>query len=187
MLLPTGVAFAASLVFVLFLGWFNPLLALLEALLIGLAGVALPWLLNRLGAPSGQRINQLSSDLRASLVNDLQGMGELLIDGADRRHAERIERLSRELAQAQTRMSRLDGLAQGAVGFCANLAMWLIALSAIPMVRNGELPPAHLAMLALFTLASFEAIAPLPAAFQGLGETLAAARRTTLTLSINGL
>jgi ATP-binding cassette subfamily C protein CydC len=74
-------------------------------------------------------------------------------------------------------MNQLDGISQGAVGLCANLAMWLITLSAIPMIRASELPPVHLAMLALFTLASFEAIAPLPAAFQNLGETLAAARR----------
>ncbi len=177
LLLPTLVAFASSLVFVIFLFWFSPRLALIEAALLGLAGVALPLLLNRLGAPTGERINHLSSDLRTCLVNDLQGMGELLIDAADVRHARRLERLSLDLSQAQTRMSQLDGIAQGAVGFCANLAMWLIAISAIPMVRSGELPPVQLAMLALFTLASFEAIAPLPAAFQGLGETLAAARR----------
>ncbi|MEJ2396074.1 MAG: thiol reductant ABC exporter subunit CydC [Candidatus Thiodiazotropha sp.] len=177
LLLPTLVAFASSLVFVIFLFWFSPRLALIEAALLGLAGVALPLLLNRLGAPTGERINHLSSDLRTCLVNDLQGMGELLIDAADVRHARHLERLSLDLSQAQTRMSQLDGIAQGAVGFCANLAMWLIAISAIPMVRSGELPPVQLAMLALFTLASFEAIAPLPAAFQGLGETLAAARR----------
>ncbi len=177
LLLPTLVALASSLVFVLFLFWFSPILALIEAGLLGLAGVALPLILKRLAAPSGERINTLSSDLRAGLVSDLQGMGELRIDGADSRHAQRIGELSRQLAAAQTRMNQLDGTAQGAIGLCANLAMWLIALSAIPMVRSGELPPAQLAMLALFTLASFEAIAALPAAFQGLGETMMAARR----------
>jgi ATP-binding cassette subfamily C protein CydC len=177
LMLPTVVAAAASLVFVLFLLWFNPLLALIEAALLGLAGVVLPLLLSRLAAPTGRRINALASDLRASLVDDLQGLGELLIDGADSRHAARIDQLSQNLAEAQSRMSQLDGIAQGAVGLCANLAMWLITLSAIPMIQQGELPPAHLSLLALFALASFEAIAPLPAAFQGIGETLAAARR----------
>ncbi len=177
LLLPTLVASASSLVFVLFLLWYSPLLAFIEASLLGLAGVALPLLMNRLAAPTGESINRLSSDLRASLVNDLQAMGELLIDGADSRQAHRIGALSQRLAAAQTRMSQLEGIAQGAVGLCANLAMWLIALSAVPMVRAGELPPAQLAMLALFTLASFEAIAPLPVAFQGLGETMMAARR----------
>jgi ATP-binding cassette subfamily C protein CydC len=177
LLLPTGVALVSAILCILFLSLYSPLLALIEALLLGLAGVVLPAILNRLGAGTGLRINRLSSDLRANLVTDLQGMGELLMDGADARHAQRIDQLSRELAQSQSRMSQFDGLGQGAVGLCANLAMWLIAVSAIPMVRTGELPPVQLAMLALFTLASFEAIAPLPSAFQNLGETLAAARR----------
>jgi ATP-binding cassette subfamily C protein CydC len=157
--------------------WFDPLLALVELILLGLAGVALPLLLNRLAAPTGKRINTLTSDLRASLVDDLQGLGELLVDGADERHGARIDQLSHKLAKAQSRMSHFDGIAQGAVGLCANLAMWLITLSAIPMIHQGELAPAHLSMLALFALASFEAIAPLPAAFKDIGETLAAARR----------
>jgi ATP-binding cassette subfamily C protein CydC len=177
LLLPTAVAFTSSLVFIIFLLWFNPLLALIEFGLLGLAGILLPLLLSHLAAPTGRQINALSSDLRASLVEDLQGMGELLIDAADMRHAARIDQMSENLAAAQTRINRLESISQGAVGLCANLAMWLITLSAIPMIQAGDLPPAELAMLALFTLASFEAIAPLPAAFQSLGETLAAARR----------
>jgi ATP-binding cassette subfamily C protein CydC len=177
LLLPTGVALASTLLFVFFLMWFSPLLALIEAALLGVAGIAMPLLLNRLAAPTGQRLNTLSSDLRASLVNDLQGMGELLIDGADARHAAHIARQSQNLAKAQSHISQLDAIAQGTVGLCANLAMWLMALTAIPMIHDAELPPVQLAMLALFALASFEAIAPLPAAFQGLGETLAASRR----------
>jgi ATP-binding cassette, subfamily C, bacterial CydC len=51
--------------------------------------------------------------------------------------------------------------------------LWLT----IPRVRDGSLPPADLAMLALLTLASFEAVLPLPLAMQVLGESLAAARR----------
>ncbi|MET0066426.1 MAG: thiol reductant ABC exporter subunit CydC [Candidatus Thiodiazotropha sp.] len=177
LVLPMGVALAASLAFIVTLYWFNPLLALIEALLLGLSGVVLPLLMQRVAAPHGQRINRCSSELRAHLVNDLQGFGELLVDAADARHARRIETLSEELAVAQNRISHLDGIAQGAVGLSANLAMWLITLSAIPLVNQGELPPVQLAMLALFSLASFEAIAPLPGAFQGLAETLAAARR----------
>ncbi|MCG8426138.1 MAG: ATP-binding cassette domain-containing protein, partial [Chromatiales bacterium] len=68
-------------------------------------------------------------------------------------------------------------LSQGAVSFCANVAMWLMVLTLIPKVAAGTTPPADLAMLALFTLASFEAVVPLPLAFQSLGETLAAAGR----------
>lgn len=74
-------------------------------------------------------------------------------------------------------MSGLQGISQGALGLCANLAMWGMLLVAIPLVSEGKLLPPQLAMLALFALASFEAVMPLPLAFQTLGETLAAARR----------
>jgi ATP-binding cassette subfamily C protein CydC len=177
LLLPTLVALASSLAFILFLLWFDPLLALVEATLLGLAGLALPLLINHLSAPTGQHINRLSAELRSNLVTDLQGLGELLIDGAEIRHTARFDQLSEKLIKAQSHMNQLNALARGAVGLFANLAMWLITLSAIPMVREGELPPAHLSMLALFALASFEAILPLPTAFQGIGETLASARR----------
>lgn len=177
LLLPALVALFASALFLLFLFWFDARLALIEGLMLVIAGLALPLMSNHLAAAGGERINRLQSDLRATLVNDLQGMGELLIDGADRRHAERISRLSHELELEQRRMSRLNGIAQGAVGLSANLAMWLMLMSAIPQIGSGELPPAQLAMLALFALASFEAIAPLPSAFLDLGETLAAAKR----------
>ncbi|MES9850582.1 MAG: ATP-binding cassette domain-containing protein [Candidatus Thiodiazotropha sp. L084R] len=132
---------------------------------------------NRLSSYSSHRINQLNTNLRMHLVDDLQGMGELIIDGADKRHTRYLEDVSEELTQHQKRISQINGLSQGMVGLCANLAMWLILIYAIPMVQQAELPPAQLAMLALFTLASFEAIAPLPLAFQSLGEQLAAAKR----------
>jgi ATP-binding cassette subfamily C protein CydC len=68
-------------------------------------------------------------------------------------------------------------MAQGALGLCANLAMWAMVVLAIPLVGDKTLAPPQLTMLALFALASFEAVLPLPLAFQSLGETLAAARR----------
>jgi ATP-binding cassette subfamily C protein CydC len=53
----------------------------------------------------------------------------------------------------------------------------LAVITVLPLVAAGRMQPVNLAMLALFALAAFEAIAPLPLAFQLLGEMLAAARR----------
>ncbi|MES9832440.1 MAG: thiol reductant ABC exporter subunit CydC [Candidatus Thiodiazotropha sp. DIVDIV] len=177
LLLPVVVALSASLVFLIFLALFDPVLVIIEASLLVTAGVGLPFISNRLSSYSSHRINQLNTNLRMHLVDDLQGMGELIIDGADKRHTSYLEDVSEELTRHQKRISQINGLSQGMVGLCANLAMWLILIYAIPMVQQAELPPAQLAMLALFTLASFEAIAPLPLAFQSLGEQLAAAKR----------
>ncbi|MBU0656721.1 MAG: thiol reductant ABC exporter subunit CydC [Gammaproteobacteria bacterium] len=177
LLVPLVVAMLATLVFVVVLLFYHPLLALVEGTLLLVAGVFIPWLMNRLGHTTGQQIVATKAQMRAALVNDLQGMGELLVYGAAASHASEINRLSHELARQQQAMSGLQGVAQGALGLCANLAMWGMLLVAIPLVSDGRLAPPELAMLALFALASFEAVMPLPLAFQTLGETLAALRR----------
>jgi ATP-binding cassette subfamily C protein CydC len=177
LLVPAAVALLAILVFTAVLWCYRPVLALVEGLLLLVAGVAVPWLVNRLGQRAGRRKVEISAHLRAALVTDLQGMGELLVYGAAEDHAARLQTLSRELAQQQRTLSHLNGFSQGAVGLCANLAMWAIVVLAVPMVSGHLLAPQHLAMLALFALASFEAVTPLPLAMQTLGESLAAARR----------
>ncbi|SEA30271.1 ATP-binding cassette, subfamily C, CydC [Thiothrix caldifontis] len=177
LLVPVVVAALATLVFVVVLLFYHPLLALLELSLLLVAGVLIPWLMNRLGHEAGQQSVETAAQLRSVLVSDLQGMGELLVYGAADDHAAHVQQLSQTLAAQQQTLSRLNGVAQGALGLCANLAMWGMLVLAIPLVRDHTIAPPELAMLALFALASFEAVLPLPLAFQSLGETLAAARR----------
>lgn len=177
LLVPVAVAVLATLVFVVALLFYHPLLAVVEWGLLLVAGVLIPWLMNRWGHDTGKQMVETSAQLRAALVNDLQGMGELLVYGAADAHAAHIRHLSQALAGQQQTLSRLNGIAQGALGLCANLAMWAMLLLAIPLVADKTIAPPDLTMLALFALASFEAVLPLPLAFQSLGETLAAARR----------
>jgi ATP-binding cassette, subfamily C, bacterial CydC len=177
LLVPVVVAMLALPVFGAVLWQFHPRLALLELLLLLVAGVAVPWAVNRLGRRAGAAKVELAAQLRAALVSDVQGMGELLVYAAADRHAEQVDTLARELARQQRRLSGLNGLALGALGLCANLALWGMLVLAVPMVTAQRLAPPELAMLALFALAAFEAVAPLPLAMQALGEVLAAARR----------
>jgi ATP-binding cassette subfamily C protein CydC len=88
-----------------------------------------------------------------------------------------MDALSRALVAEQARMSQLTGIAQAATGLTANLTLWGMLWFGIPLVHDGSLAPPQLAMLALFSLATFEAVAPLPMAFQQLESTLTAARR----------
>ncbi len=174
---PVAVALLGFAAVGLFLWVFDPRLAAVNLALLLVAGVAVPLLMQRLGRRPGRALVESSAELQATAVDGLQGMSEILVYGAGERQAARIHDLSRELTAAQGRMSRLSGISQAALGLCANLAMWLMALLAIPLVASGALQPPQLAMLVLFALASFEAVMPLPQAFQMLGQTLAAARR----------
>lgn len=176
-LAPTVTAILGALIFLLFLLAHDPRFALILASFLFLAGVAVPWLVRHLGEGPGRRVVALASDLRATAVDGIQGLAELEVYGAADRHAERIATLGRRLADEQQRLAGIRGLSQGALGLSANLAMWLLVWTAIPLVQDGSIPPPDLALLALFTLAAFESVVPLPAAFQALGETKTAARR----------
>jgi len=174
---PTITAALGVLAFLLFLVAYDPRFALILAGFLMIAGLGVPALAGILGDGPGRRIVDLESRLRAATVDGIQGLSELEVYDAAGSHAERIGRLSRALARAQARLAHARGLAQGTLALSANLALWALVGTAIPSIRKGIIPPPDLAMLALFTLAAFEAVLPLPVAFQALGKTRAAARR----------
>jgi ATP-binding cassette subfamily C protein CydC len=176
-LAPSVSAVLGGLLLVLFLRYYDTRLALILAFFLLLAGVLTPWIVQRFGDAPGRRKLALQTELRMAAVDGIQGMAELQLYGGASAQADKLSALSQQLAEQQQRLSGLNGLSQGALMLAANLAMWAVLWTAIPLVRDGVLAPPELAMLALFTLAAFEAVLPLPNAFQALGETRAAARR----------
>ena len=174
---PVIVAFIASILFIYFLSLYHYLLSLVELLLLLIAGVIVPLIVNRLSREPGENIVQLSTELRTNVVDSVQGLGELLIYGADEQQAIKIDELSQKLLDEQGKMARYAGLSQAALNLCANLAMLFVVIICIPLAAQTQILPPELVMIALFTLASFEAILALPLAFQSLPETLSAARR----------
>ncbi len=176
-LVPVGVAVAAGAVIVAAQALYSGRVALASLLFLLLAGIAVPALAFRMGQPAGRRLVDLRAALRSAAVDGLQGLGELRVYGGTERQAERIAALTDDMIVAQRRLSDASGWSQGLLGLLANLAMWTALLLAVPLVASGGITPAQLPMLALFVLAGFEAVLPLPLALQMLGETLAAARR----------
>ncbi len=176
-LVPVLVAITAGLAFFVFTALFDLGLALLLLGMLLVAGVLLPWWGHRLGKQPGRRIVEIQAELRQAGIDGTQCLSELLIYGAADSHARRLDALSRALVVEQERMSQLTGIAQAATGLTANLTLWGMLWLGIPLVHDGSLAPPQLAMLALFSLATFEAVAPLPMAFQQLESTLTAARR----------
>jgi len=174
---PVMVAFIASAFFVWFLSRYDGNLALVELLLLLVAGVVMPLIVNHLSRQPGQRIVDISTDLRTYVVDSVQGMGELLIYGVAEKQAQRVDQLSKALLVEQAKMARYTGLSQAVLSLCANIALLLVVIITIPLVTETDMPSPNLPMLALFTLASFEAVMALPLAFQTLPKTLAAARR----------
>ena len=177
LLTPLVSAIVGCAVCVLFLSRYSVSVALVTLGFLFLAGAVVPFSVQRLGAPAGEQMVEISSRLRSQVIDGLQGMGELRVYQAAERQALSIEEGTRDMLKCQAKMSRLNGFSEGAVGLCANLAMWFSILLILPLTTRGDLTGAELALITFFTMTAFEGVAPLPHAFQMLGHTLKAAGR----------
>ncbi|WP_233873046.1 thiol reductant ABC exporter subunit CydC [Paraburkholderia adhaesiva] len=176
-LVPAATGLIGTLVIVAVVSVFSVPVAAVTLLFLLLAGVALPGLGFVWTQEPGRRTVALRAELQETVVDSLQGLGELQVYGAANAYAQRVDQLSARLVGEQAKLSRVRGISQGALAVCASAAMWCTLLLAIPRVASTSLAPADIAMLALLVLASFEAVMPISTALQLLGESLAAARR----------
>ena len=85
--------------------------------------------------------------------------------------------LTTGIAGTRERNAWIAGLSIGLVGLATNLAVMATILRAVPLVQFEMLEGYLLAVVVIATIASFEAVAPLPDAFQHLESSLTAARR----------
>ncbi|OOF24127.1 cysteine/glutathione ABC transporter ATP-binding protein/permease CydC [Salinivibrio proteolyticus] len=160
----------------LFLGWFDPTLGLalggcLLALLLGL-----PVIFYHLGKQHGRQQLEQNAATRIALLDWLQGHAELALFGAESRYRARIDDSEKAMLAAQANMANVTGWANAvlmaATGLTLVLMIWLAADGV-----GGRLPDPLIAMVAFTTMASFELMMPITAAFQYLGKTLTAAKR----------
>lgn len=159
------------------LSWIHPGVALAVLAGLALAGVAVPWLGARLGARAGARMARAQGELRAGVVEALQGLAELTLYGAFPARRAAIEAAQGELLDAQARMGRVAGLGAGLQVLVSGGTLGLVLWLALGLHQAGGVPGPIPALLAFAALAAFELVAPLPGAFQHLGRTRAAARR----------
>jgi len=174
---PSAVALLMSLGVVGFLWLFDPPIALSVAMFLMAAGLGVSALALRLGAAGGQELTQLMSDLRIRIVDALQGLPELLVFGAYRQQIESVRQSNRALLKCQRRMSHIRGLSLALITLFSGLAVLAALFLAVKLVNREALDGANLALVTLAVMASFEAILPLPLAYQYLGQTREAGRR----------
>ena len=174
---PSVAAAVGAIAMLAFLATFSPSIALVDGGGLLLAGIALPLVAQRLGRGPGGRGVALRSDLRAAVSETVRGLGELTIYRADERQRLEVSRLGGESVAEGRRLAIIGAVGSALSALSSHLTMWVALLLAIQLVDARALSGPELAMIAVFVLASFEAAAALPLAFQSIGETLAAARR----------
>jgi thiol reductant ABC exporter CydC subunit len=112
--------------------------------------------------------------LQAQLVDGIQGLPDLLVYGRASDRQALIVKTGNAYVHAQRQMARISGLQSALTLLLTNLGMWTVLCLTIPLVSDGRLEGVMLGALTLLTLASFEAVTPLPIAAQ-MWESLRAA------------
>jgi thiol reductant ABC exporter CydC subunit len=148
---------------------------LAAGLLVG--GVAVPLLAARLVRRSARRQAAARGELTAELVELLEGAPELVAYGREDETLARVRAGDRELGRLAGRDALIAGVADAASIAVAGLTTAAVLALAVAAHDTGTLDRVLVATLALLALASFETVAPLPAAARELTGTLAAGRR----------
>ena len=174
---PSVVAVVMSILVIIFLWLFDPHIALAVAIFLIIAGFGVPAVALYLGGSSGRKLTHHSADLRIRIVDALQGLPELLVFGAYRQQIDLVRQSSRALLKYQLRMNQIRGLSIALITVFSGLAvLWALYL-AVNLLNRELLNGPALALVIFTVMASFEAILPLPLAYQYLGQTREAARR----------
>jgi ATP-binding cassette subfamily C protein CydC len=142
-----------------------------------LAGAGVPLLSQMLSRRPGRRVVSIRADLNAALVDGIQGTADLIAFGAEAAQVRQVRAFSQGLGRAQARLAGIGGLSNALGSLLTSLAVVVVLALAIPLVTAGRIAGVNLAVLALATAASFEAVLPLPLAAQWFQNSLAAARR----------
>jgi ATP-binding cassette subfamily C protein CydCD len=168
-LIGLGVAF--------FLGSFGLPLALAFLGFFLSLGLLLPLLAQIISRRPAVDSIHLRGDLHVRLVDGIQGMADLLAYGRASQRFDEVSANGVDYGNAQRRMARVTGIHSGLTTLLVQMGMWTILVLAIPPVHAGTIAGPMLASLTLLTLASFEAVMPLPLAAQMWNATREAARR----------
>ncbi len=172
--------FVALLVLILMLvlfGSFNLLYATIIIIFFLLAGVGVPLFSYFASKNIGTKLVLLQSRMNELIVDQIQGLPELLVFGQVESFNNEFDKTQKEFYSLQRKNAKISGATEALIGLLMSFAVITILYSAIPNVTNGLLDGVYLSVLVLGTMASFEALLPLPVAVQFLEQSNKSASR----------
>lgn len=178
LLTPSLVALLATSALAIVLSSVAPVVAVAVLAVLLAAGLGVPALAERAGRSVGRLQVERAARLRQQAIDVIQGLTDLVAnqavpaaladaDRASMRHGETVER--------QALIAAIGAAATQVLTQTALIAVLLVGVAATGAAGDSVGPT--LAIAAFVTLAAFEAIAPLPLAYQMLGRITAAGRR----------
>jgi len=174
---PSVAALAMAFLLIFVLGYFDTGIALIGGLFLLTASFAVPAIAGIRGAETGRALGRCSARLRICIADRIQCLSELLIFDAHHHHTNTIYENIRNLTACQRKMNHLSALFGAATILLSGCATVAVLYMGALRISSGTMEGPTLALLSLAVLAAFEAVYPLPRAFQYLGRSREAAGR----------
>jgi ATP-binding cassette subfamily C protein CydCD len=176
-LAPPFVALMIVIGMVVWLSVFSNTLTLVVLAFMFLVGMILPFAIQRISHTANQQLVQARAELTTQLVDDLQGIADLVAFGQSDLFAVQVHQSNLKLIRAQKQMLVLAGAQNAASNWFVHAATLCTLVIVIPLVTTAQVAGVYLPVIVLAISASFEGVLALPMAFQYLESNLVSARR----------
>lgn len=174
---PTIVLIFTLLITSIFFSFFSIQLAIVIALCVFISGFIIPIITEKISNNSAIALTQKSAQLKTLITEHLQTSAELKIFSENKAHTNNINQLNAKLIRCQKSMSYYSGFGQCLMTLVFGITLTLATWITTGLFNNGELNGSVIALIALAIIALFEAIMPMPTAYQYLGKISASAKR----------
>ncbi len=141
------------------------------------AGVFVPVIIQWLSKKPSLQLVETRSAAASLLAEGVGGQADLIAYGRQEDWLDAFTELVNQQEKAEATLNWIEGLHAGLSALGVNLAAFILLILAAPMVANDTLDGRLLAVVILGSMASFEAIQPLPQAFQKLAQVIPAGNR----------
>lgn len=152
-----------------------------SALLLAALGVPI-WLVRRSRRP-GEAVAQTSGDLRAAVLDGVEGHADLIAFDAIDLAQDRFEHAARDAGAARLRLARAAADGQACVQALAGLSAIGVLAAGIVALRANTLSAPWMVGMVLATLAIFEVVGPIMRGATRLSVAAAAATRIEALIS----
>ncbi|WP_419834591.1 heme ABC transporter ATP-binding protein/permease CydC [Endozoicomonas atrinae] len=176
-------AVVVALLFSLFISFFSKAVAMVVLLVMMLWIITMPLLFYVLGRRTGESMGVRQARLRQEVLDYLQGMAEQQIYGSEANSRATIAESEEKLVADQSRMAVMEGFGSALFVSGSGAAALLVLYIASGEMNAGLFSGPVMVMMVFGMLASFEALMPLPVAFQFLSHTRHAASRLRQVVS----
>lgn len=176
-LAPPAIALLTAALGFIILAKYDLYLGMILLIMMIIGGMVIPSLSHRLGKRWGESEIKVRSKMYAETSDLLSGLHELTAFGRVDEAIAKLERTQDQLDKVRFKQNRLTSTFAGLMLAATNLSMWIVLGYSISLVSGGELNGITIPIVVLVALSCFEAVTPLPLAFQHFGQTMAAGQR----------